>query len=155
MRKFYSALLMSGDKAEDANVLFPFQKCHICLQGENIFSEAAFIYFLGNFSSCVILFCFADNLARGGTESLLPLLSHSLGSQHAFSGASPKLLWIRHRQYYDIGESKQQLKRKWKWEVFSVGCLCEGWRDEGQGVIEVDSAFEIKIKKFRLGAEEK
>ena len=86
MRKFYSALLMSGDKAEDANVLFPFQKCHICLQGENIFSEAAFIYFLGNFSSCVILFCFADNLARGGTESLLPLLSHSLGSQHAFSG---------------------------------------------------------------------
>ena len=69
---------------------------------------------LGNFSSCVILFCFADNLARGGTESLLPLLSHSLGSQHAFSGASPKLLWIRHRQYYDIGESKQQLKRKWK-----------------------------------------
>ena len=135
MRKFYSALLMSGDKAEDANVLFPFQKCHICLQGENIFSEATLIDFPSNFSNCVILFCFADNLARGGTESLLPLLSHSFGSQHAFSGA--KLLWIRHRQYCDIGESKQQLKRKWKWEVFSVGCLCEGWRDEGQGVIEV------------------
>ena len=117
MRKFYSALLMSGDKAEDANVLFPFQKCHICLQGENIFLKQLSSTFWAIF--LVILFWFADNLARGGTESLLPLLSHSLGSQHAFSGASPKLLWIRHRQYCDIGERKQQGKKKWKWEVFS------------------------------------
>ena len=26
-------------------------------------------------------------MARGGVESLLPLLSHLLGAQHAFSGA--------------------------------------------------------------------
>ena len=29
---------------------------------------------------------FTDNMAGGGLESLLSLLSHSLGSQHAFSG---------------------------------------------------------------------
>ena len=32
-------------------------------------------------------FFLADNLARGGCESILPLLSHRLGAQHAFSGA--------------------------------------------------------------------
>ena len=155
MRKFYSALLMWGDKAEDANVLFPFQKCHICLQGENIFLKQLSSTFWAIFLVASFFFALQTIWREEGLRAFYRSFPTALVHNMPFQVHAPKLLWIRRRQYCDIGKSKQQLKRKWKWEVFSVGCLCEGWRDEGQGVIEVDSAFEIKIKKFRLGAEEK
>ena len=49
-----NAILISGDKAADANVLLSLQKCHLCLQGENLIQTT-----VGNHTNLLKLFFLA------------------------------------------------------------------------------------------------
>ena len=128
MRKFYSALLMSGDKAEDANVLFPFQKCHICLQGENIFLKQLSSTFWAIFLVASFFFALQTIWREEGLRAFYRSFPTALVHNMPFQVHAPSYCELDIANIVILVKENNNGKKSESEKCSAIGCLCEGSR---------------------------